>query len=204
MVLGYVGFEATYQVMGGVRPALAAVMTRGNGEFRAVEVVVDRGGCAGVPGGLTTECLGVLCRARHLDLLTGEVFVCDCRASSQGKTVGARVESREPRAERGTLSPGAASREPRAESRKEKLAGGSWQRAARCRVWNVECGLRNDKGGTESRVESWQLGNRAAWQLGEGRTRGPGDKETRGRTAQGRVVGIQKAAGSSVPTPRAW
>jgi hypothetical protein len=55
----------------GVRPSLAGVMTRGNEEFRAVEVVVGRGGFAGVPGGLTTDCLGVFWRARHLALQTG-------------------------------------------------------------------------------------------------------------------------------------
>lgn len=75
----------------GVRQALAGVMTRGNEEFRMIEVVVDRRGFAGVPGGLTTDCLGVFCRARHLDLQTGEAFVCKCRGSSQGKTVALRA-----------------------------------------------------------------------------------------------------------------
>ena len=80
----------------GVRPAVCGVMSGGNEEFRAGKVVVDRGGFAGVPGGLTMDCLGVLCRARHLALQTGEAFVCECRALSQGKTLGLRAESREP------------------------------------------------------------------------------------------------------------
>jgi len=126
------------------------------------------------------------------------------------------TESREPGVERGTLDPGAESRIRKLAAGRLQLAargcrevnwssgqlgaqrakrravsaGGSWQRAARCRVRNVECGMRNDKrrnrepGGI---LASGQLGNLA---MGEG-----GDKETRGRTAQGRVVGIQKATG---------
>ena len=86
-----IGSEATCQVMGGVGPAVAGVMIRGNEGLQAVEVVVGRGGFAGVPGGLTTDCLGVLCRSRHLDLQTGEAFVCEWGAWSQGKTVGLRA-----------------------------------------------------------------------------------------------------------------
>jgi len=77
--------------MGGVRPAVAGVMTRGNGESPAVEVVENRGGFAGVPGGLTPDCLEVLCQARHLALQTGEAFVCEWGAWSQGKTFALRA-----------------------------------------------------------------------------------------------------------------
>ena len=145
----------------GVRPSLAGVMTRGNEEFRAVEVGVERGGFAGVPGGLSTNCLGVLCRARHLALQTGEAFVCECRASSQGKTVGARVESREPYTEAGRLQLAARTcREVNWSSgqlgaqrakRRAVSVGGSGQLRAECGMWNAECGMRKDKRGVESR-----------------------------------------------------
>jgi len=66
-------------------------MTGGNEEFRAGEGVVDRGGVAGVLAGLTVDCLGVVCRARHLDLQTGEDFVSECWATSQGKSLEPRA-----------------------------------------------------------------------------------------------------------------
>ena len=100
---------------GSVRPSLAGGLTHGNTEFRAVEAAVDRGGFAGVLEGLTPDCLEVFCRARHPDLQTGEAFVCECRASSQGKTSIPRAESREPSGEPLRLKRGAVSREPRAE-----------------------------------------------------------------------------------------
>jgi len=151
--LGDVGSEASSQVMGGVGPAVAGVMTRGNEAFRAVEVVVDRGGFAGVPGGLSTNCLGVLCRARHLALQTGEAFVCECRASSQGKTVGARVESREPYTEAGSWQIAAGSSdvsrsqlvEWSTRGAKSKAQSGKRrrQRAPGSSVPSAECGVRN-------------------------------------------------------------
>jgi len=147
--------------MDGVRPAIAGVMTRGNDEFRAVEVVVDGRGFAGVPGGLTPDCLEVFCRARHLALLTGEAFVCECRASSQGKTLGPIGESRIRKLAAGRLQLAARTcREVNWSSgqlgaqrakRRAVSVGGSGQLRAECGMWNAECGMRKDKRGVESR-----------------------------------------------------